>query len=170
MVGAGVVSQLNQLGWRLQVAEGGFAAGQPQFNFVIPLRHEDGTPRTEDEVLTGMNQQWRRNIKKAAKEGVEVVRGTIDDLALFHELYVHTAQRDHFTPRPLGYFRTMFEALGSEGGEDPTVEIRLYLARHEALSSPRPSGSGSGRTAGTPTAPPPPRSARCAARTPPSGR
>ncbi|WP_067431356.1 lipid II:glycine glycyltransferase FemX [Nocardioides jensenii] len=131
MVGAGVVSQLNQLGWRLQVAEGGFAAGQPQFNFVIPLRHEDGTPRTEDEVLTGMNQQWRRNIKKAAKEGVEVVRGTIDDLALFHELYVHTAQRDHFTPRPLGYFRTMFEALGSEGGEDPTVEIRLYLARHE---------------------------------------
>lgn len=128
VVGARVVSQLNELGWKQLVAEGGFAAGQPQYNFVIPLRHDDGTARTEDEVLKGMNQLWRRNIKKAAKSGVEVTRGTIEDLPLFHDLYVHTAERDHFTPRPLGYFRTMFEALSSSG---PDVEIRLYLARHE---------------------------------------
>ena len=48
---------------------GGFAAGQPQYNFQIPLVDEDGAPRTEDDVLKGMNQQWRRNIKKAAKAG-----------------------------------------------------------------------------------------------------
>ena len=35
--GARVVSQLQELGWRLQGAEGGFAAGQPQYNFQIPL-------------------------------------------------------------------------------------------------------------------------------------
>ena len=40
---------------------------------------------------------------------------------------MHTAGRDHFTPRPLAYFETMFEALGAE---DPD-RIRLYLARHE---------------------------------------
>ncbi len=67
--GARVVSQLRELGWRLQAVEGGFAAGQPQYNFQIPL-----TGRTEDEVLKGMNQLWRRNIKKAAKAGVEVTR------------------------------------------------------------------------------------------------
>jgi lipid II:glycine glycyltransferase (peptidoglycan interpeptide bridge formation enzyme) len=128
VTGALVVSQLNELGWRLQAAEGGFSAGQPQYNFQIPLRDGDDNPRTEDDVLKGMNQQWRRNIKKAAKEGVEVTRGDADgDLKLFHDLYVHTAERDHFTPRPLSYFRTMFDALLAE---DPD-RIRLYLARHE---------------------------------------
>ena len=129
--GARVVSQLQELGWRQQQTEGGFAAGQPKYNFHVPLRRtegrEAGEPRTEDEVLAGMNQQWRRNIKKAAKAGVEVRVGTADDLPAFHELYVHTAERDGFTPRPLGYFRTMLEALGAEE-ED---RIRLYLAEHE---------------------------------------
>ena len=129
--GARVVSQLQELGWRLQGAEGGFAAGQPRFNFQIPLRQVEGRtagePRTEEDVLAGMNQQWRRNIKKAAKAGVEVTHGTPEDLPLFHELYAHTAERDHFTPRPLSYFETMFRALLAEEPD----RIRLYLARHE---------------------------------------
>jgi lipid II:glycine glycyltransferase (peptidoglycan interpeptide bridge formation enzyme) len=56
-----------------------------------------------------------------------VVHGTSEDLKLFHDLYAHTAGRDHFTPRPLAYFETMFRALL---GEEPD-RIRLYLARHE---------------------------------------
>ena len=60
--GAAVVSQLRELGWRPQAVVGGFAAGQPQFNFWVPLRDEDGKQRSEDDVLAGMNQQWRRNI------------------------------------------------------------------------------------------------------------
>lgn len=129
--GARVVSQLRELGWRLQGAEGGFAAGQPRYNFQIPLRHEDGTARTEAEVLAGMNQLWRRNIKKADKSGVVVRRVPAAELdgalADFHRLYVHTAERDHFTPRPLSYFRTMFSALLSE---DPD-RIALFTATHE---------------------------------------
>jgi lipid II:glycine glycyltransferase (peptidoglycan interpeptide bridge formation enzyme) len=110
-------------GWRRQRADGGFGAGQPPFVFQLPLRG-----RTPDEVLAGMNQLWRRNIKKASKAGVVVARGDIDDLGDFHRLYTETAHRDAFNPRPLGYFRQMFEALLSE---DPD-RIRLYLARHEA--------------------------------------
>ncbi|WP_246005047.1 lipid II:glycine glycyltransferase FemX [Nocardioides marmorisolisilvae] len=121
-VGASVLSQLRELGWQCQSVAGGFAAGQPQYNFQIPL-----AGRTEDDVLAGMNQLWRRNIKKAAKEGVEVTVGTAEDLPAFHALYAHTAERDHFTPRPLGYFQTMYAALQ---GEDPD-RIRLYLAQHE---------------------------------------
>ncbi len=126
--GASVVSQLHELGWRCQSVEGGFAAGQPQYNFQIPLHDADG-PRTEEDVLAGMNQQWRRNIKKATKAGVEVTvsDGSADDLAAFHSLYAHTAERDHFTPRPLSYFRTMYDALSAEDPE----RIRLYLATHE---------------------------------------
>ena len=128
-VGARVVSQLRQLGWRPQAVEGGFAAGQPQYNFWIPLRDADGEPRSEDDVLKGMNQQWRRNIKKAAKEGVVTARVEPDEANLrrFHDLYLHTAERDHFTPRPLSYFTTMFEALGAE---DPD-RISLFTAEHE---------------------------------------
>lgn len=122
-VGAKVVSQLRELGWREQGSGGGgFAAGQPRFNFQIPL-----AGRSEDDVLAGMNQLWRRNVKKAAKAGVEVTVGGADEIAAFHALYAHTAERDHFTPRPLSYFTTMLEALGSEE-ED---RIRLYLAHHE---------------------------------------
>ncbi|WP_235737529.1 lipid II:glycine glycyltransferase FemX [Nocardioides alcanivorans] len=126
--GARVVSQLNALGWRHLAAAGGFAAGQPQYNFMIPFRHPDGTARTEDDVLKGMNQLWRRNIKKADKSGVEVALGGKDDLKAFHDLYVHTAERDHFTPRPLGYFTTMYDALNGAGD---LSEMRVYLAHHE---------------------------------------
>jgi len=126
-VGARVVSQLTSLGWRPQGSSEGFALGQPQYVFQVPL-----AGRTEDDVLAGMNQLWRRNIKKAAKSGVELStssgRGDEEgDLKLFHDLYVHTAGRDHFTPRGLAYFQVMADALG---GEDPD-RFRLHLARHE---------------------------------------
>ncbi len=125
--GARVVQQLEALGWRRQVAEGGFAAGQPQYTFVIPLVDDDGARRSEDDVVAGMNQLWRRNIRKAEKAGVTVSPGTAEDLKAFHDLYVHTARRDHFTPRPLAYFQTMYDALGAE---DPG-RIGLWLAHHE---------------------------------------
>ncbi|GAB3764974.1 lipid II:glycine glycyltransferase FemX [Microlunatus parietis] len=115
-------NQLRSLGWRPPDSEQGFAAGQPQYVFQLPI-----ADRTTDEVLKGMNQLWRRNIKKADKLGVTVRQGTVDDLPAFHTLYVETAERDHFGPRPLSYFRTMFDALLAE---DPD-RIRLYLAEHQ---------------------------------------
>nr|WP_179519298.1 peptidoglycan bridge formation glycyltransferase FemA/FemB family protein [Nocardioides perillae] len=126
-VGARVVSQLHELGWRPQSVAGGFAAGQPQFVFQLPLRDAAGEPRSEDDLLKGMNQQWRRNIKKADKAGVEVTLGGPADLAAFHALYVHTAERDGFTPRPLSYFQKMQAALGAEEPD----RFRLHLAHHE---------------------------------------
>ena len=121
-VGARVVSQLTSLGWRAQGSDEGFALGQPQYVFQVPL-----AGRTEADVLAGMNQLWRRNIKKADKSGVEVAQGDRTDLKAFHDLYVHTAERDHFTPRPLSYFQTMWDALLAD---DPD-RIQVWLARHE---------------------------------------
>jgi lipid II:glycine glycyltransferase (peptidoglycan interpeptide bridge formation enzyme) len=133
--GARVVAQLHDLGWRHQAAEGGFAAGQPQFVFQIPLAQPDGTAHTEESLLKGMNQLWRRNIKKAAKEGVEVTASATGDipgdLKAFHDLYVHTAERDHFTPRPLRYFEVMYDALNPQGTAAPVSELKVWLARHQ---------------------------------------
>jgi lipid II:glycine glycyltransferase (peptidoglycan interpeptide bridge formation enzyme) len=125
--GARVVQQLEALGWRPQVAEGGFAAGQPQYTFVIPLVDAVGARRTEDDVLAGMNQLWRRNIRKADKAGVCVTRGGPHQLEAFHDLYLRTAERDRFTARPFPYFQTMYDALAAE---DPG-RITLWLAHHE---------------------------------------
>ncbi|HYP46642.1 MAG TPA: peptidoglycan bridge formation glycyltransferase FemA/FemB family protein, partial [Propionibacteriaceae bacterium] len=112
---------LIELGWQPPDSEEGFAAGQPRFVFQLPI-----AGKTEEQLLAGMNQLWRRNIKKAAKLGVTVQRAGADELPAFHALYTETAARDHFTPRPLRYFQTMFDALSAE---DPD-RIRLYLARH----------------------------------------
>jgi vancomycin resistance protein VanK len=138
--GARVVQQLESHGWRrLTVEGGGFAPGQPQYTFVIPLVSTSsptaagsngaapGVRRTEEDVLAGMNQLWRRNIRKAEKAGVVVSRGSATDLKAFHDLYVHTAERDHFTPRGRAYFQTMYDALGAEG----PGRIGLWLAHHE---------------------------------------
>lgn len=121
-----VSTRLRDLGWKQVPTTGGFAAGQPQYNFWVPLAGDDG-PKSEDDVLAAMNQQWRRNIKKAAKEGVEVTRGTRADVAAFHAIYAETAERDRFTPRPLSYFERMWDALGTEEPD----RLTLYLARHE---------------------------------------
>lgn len=119
---------LRHLGWLSPKPESeGFAAGQPRFNFWLPLAHSDGAAKTAEELLKGMNQLWRRNIKKATKSGVEVRQGTRGDLQEFHEIYLETAERDDFTPRPMEYFETMWDALRAE---DPD-RIRLYLAEHE---------------------------------------
>ncbi|MGV9588473.1 peptidoglycan bridge formation glycyltransferase FemA/FemB family protein [Streptomyces tendae] len=153
-VGAGVTGRLRDAGWLPQSPEDGFGVGHPQFKYELPL-----AGRTEDDLLKGMNQLWRRNIRKAAKEGVEVTGGRVtgeqvtngrdtgghgparrgmagrdadgqgvsgEDLHAFHDLYVHTAERDHFTPRPLRYFETMFAVLGAEDPE----RVGLYLAHH----------------------------------------
>jgi vancomycin resistance protein VanK len=121
-LGTHVTGWLRYAGWRPQSPEDGFGAGQPQFTYEVPL-----AGRTEADVLAGMSQQWRRNIKKAAKEGVEVALGGADDIGAFHELYVHTAARDRFTPRPLPYFQAMYAAMSAE---EP-ARIGLYLARHQ---------------------------------------
>ena len=120
--GSRVAATLRDLGWRPPSTDEGFAAGQPQYVFQVPLAGRD-----EDELLKGFNQLWRRNIKKADKLGVVVRQGSAEDLAAFHALYLETAERDHFTGRPLSYFQRMWEAMRAE---DPD-RIRLYLAEHE---------------------------------------
>jgi lipid II:glycine glycyltransferase (peptidoglycan interpeptide bridge formation enzyme) len=113
---------LRSMGWLPQTSDAGFAIGQPQYVFQVPL-----AGRTEADLLAGMNQLWRRNIKKADKAGAKVTSGARDDLLAFHALYAETAKRDHFRPRPPSYFELMWDALNSEA-ED---RIRLYLAHHD---------------------------------------
>jgi lipid II:glycine glycyltransferase (peptidoglycan interpeptide bridge formation enzyme) len=120
--GIALLSQLKTLGWKQRKAEAsGFGDYQPRYVFQIDLAN-----KTEEQIFEGFNQQWRRNIRKAEKEGVTVRQGTISDLEIFHTCYVETAKRDHFTPRSLSYFQTMWTAMREEAIE----RIALLIASH----------------------------------------
>ncbi|MEI7476731.1 MAG: peptidoglycan bridge formation glycyltransferase FemA/FemB family protein, partial [Actinomycetes bacterium] len=113
------IQSLNKAGWREVISESGFSEGQPNFVFQLNLHNQNG-----ESLSAGFNQLWRRNIKKAEKEGVEVVRGSKDDLADFHKVYVETAARDNFKPRPLRYFQRMWDELNSQD-----EHLKLFLAK-----------------------------------------
>ncbi|MGW0812038.1 lipid II:glycine glycyltransferase FemX [Streptomyces viridiviolaceus] len=121
---AEIAGRLRRMGWQQADAGGedGFAAGQPRYVCQVTL-----AGRSLEQIEGGFNQQWRRNIKKAEKAGVKVVQGGYEDLPDFHRLYVETAERDRFVPRPLPYFQRMWTALTAE---DPD-RMRLYLAHHD---------------------------------------
>ncbi|MFF4118479.1 lipid II:glycine glycyltransferase FemX [Streptomyces sp. NPDC001714] len=122
--GTGLAERLRRTGWRRAEAGGeeGFAAGQPRYVFQVPF-----AGRSLEDIQRGLNQQWRRNVKKAEKAGVKVVRGGYEDLSAFYGLYTETAERDRFIARPLSYFQRMWTALTAEHPD----RMRLYLAHHE---------------------------------------
>ena len=99
----------------------GFGAGQPRFLYQLPIKD-----KSRDDLLSGFNQLWRRNIKKSETEGVRVRVGTREDLGEFHRVYVETALRDKFTPRPLSYFHQMWDAFNQDLAEPDLV---LFLAQ-----------------------------------------
>lgn len=110
--------QLQQLGWRQDSVDEGFGDVQPRYVFTVEI-----AGRSDDELLAAFNQLWRRNLKKADKAGVVVRTGVRQDLAAFHEVYVETAARDLFTPRPLSYFERYWDAFAPNPDR-----LRLYLA------------------------------------------
>ena len=115
-----LIEELEALGWRRESASGhGIADVQPRYFLELPLRG-----RGRAELFAGLNAQWRRNVRIAERAGVKVWRASTDDLPAFHAMYLATARRDGFTPRPLPYFERMFRELLAD---DPDG-IRLYLA------------------------------------------
>jgi lipid II:glycine glycyltransferase (peptidoglycan interpeptide bridge formation enzyme) len=80
---------------------------------------------SEDEIMARQKQKTRYNIRLAAKKGVTVSAGTLDDLDAWYGMYALTAARDGFTIHGLDYYRQVLSVLGEAG------MARLLLARHE---------------------------------------
>ena len=121
---------LDGQGWR-PIGWGNTAAvGQPRYVCVLRLKG-----RSPDEVLKGMNQQWRRNIKKADKSGVEVRRVGLDGVSTFYDLYAETAVRDTFFPRAKSYFEQMVTAFDAGGEKEITGTIYEAHVDGDVLAS-----------------------------------
>ena len=96
--------------------------------------------KSEDELLSGMKNKWRYNVRYGAKHGVEVRAITADssdfekDLDSFYSLYETTAARDGIGLHPKSYYKDLLErGAKSEKSENQTekTKITLYIASHE---------------------------------------
>jgi lipid II:glycine glycyltransferase (peptidoglycan interpeptide bridge formation enzyme) len=119
-LGAAVTERLRARGW-LHCDDDGDA--QPRYVFQVPLAR-----RSSDDLWSGLNQEWRRNVRRAHKSGVEVTVGRAADLPEFYRLLQITEERDGFRlGRSLAYFERQYAALNAE----ESGRMRLYLARHQ---------------------------------------
>jgi lipid II:glycine glycyltransferase (peptidoglycan interpeptide bridge formation enzyme) len=126
-LGTAVAERLRARGWRRcggdSTGESDGADAQPRHVYQVPL-----AGRTTDDLWSGLNQEWRRNVRRARTCGVEVVVGSAADLPEFHRLLRITEERDGFRlGRSLAYYERQYAVLNAE---EPG-RMRLYLARHE---------------------------------------
>ena len=121
-VGRRAVEALEAGGWHRLDQGGVLDAAQPLFNAWLHL-----AGRTEEEILAGMTRTWRKNIRRAEREGVEIREGTREDLPAVQRIYSETARRQEFDTHPLQYFEAMWDALAVSG----PGRFHLDLAVHE---------------------------------------
>ncbi len=98
---------LRRLGWRERRHP-----IQPPRTIIVDLQD------TEEAILARMKQKTRYNIRLAARKGVTVRQGGVEDLPHFLRLMEETGRRDGFAIRPPAYYRRFVE---------------LFVPRHAAL-------------------------------------
>ncbi|MFQ5610515.1 MAG: lipid II:glycine glycyltransferase FemX [Anaerolineae bacterium] len=69
---------------------------------------------SEAEILAGMKQKTRYNIRLAGRKRVTIRPGTVADLPVFYELSQITARRNGFGIHRPAYYRTAFEVFPPE--------------------------------------------------------
>ena len=109
-LGMAVQDDLRRRGWR-------FSEEQVQFRNTVLLDLSPG----EDALLAAMKQKTRYNIRLAARKGVMVRVGTLDDLPMLYRMYAETARRDGFIIRPEDYYLTVWRTLMDAGMAEPLI-------------------------------------------------
>ena len=154
--------RLAGLGWRRQESDGdGFGDFQPRYVFQLPL-----AGRTEEDLLAGFNQLWRRNIRKAAKDGVAGQPGDRRRPGRLPPALPRDRAAGRLHPAAA---RVLPADVPRDDGRGPGPAAALPRPPRRTGCSPRRRGSGSAGTSGTPTARPAARDASTGAATRCSG-
>lgn len=94
--------------WRWALAALGlrpsYPPSQPRSTWVLDI-----VP--DDDLLAGMKQKTRYNLRLAARKGVEVHEVGPEELDAFYDLYAETARRDDFTIHSRPVYRRLVEAF-----------------------------------------------------------
>ena len=129
---SGVLFQkhLQTTGWK-------FSPDQIQFRNTLQVNLE---PDPGD-LLSGMKQKTRYNIRLAEKKGVNIRIGTKKDLPDLYSMYAETALRDHFILRDKNYYlhawelfmdSQMAEPLIAEVDHEPVAAVMVFRFARKA--------------------------------------
>jgi lipid II:glycine glycyltransferase (peptidoglycan interpeptide bridge formation enzyme) len=109
-------------GFRPAPETGGFSGVQPRVVFRLRI------DKTEAELLAGMDQKTRYNIRLAERRGVRIRPvSSRADIETFHRILLETGRRDGFLIRPLRYFLDIQETLA------PTGHAQFFLAERDEV-------------------------------------
>ncbi|MGD8850468.1 MAG: peptidoglycan bridge formation glycyltransferase FemA/FemB family protein, partial [Anaerolineales bacterium] len=101
--------------WR----EIGFRPSDEQIQFkntmVIPLDSDEET------LLMDMKSKTRYNVRLAGRRGVEIRRGSIQDLDLLYRMYAETSVRDGFVIRHQAYYQDAWGRFIEAGMAQPLI-------------------------------------------------
>ncbi len=105
-----IIQELQQSGWLL-------SGQQIQFKntFWIDLKP------SEKELLAGMKQKTRYNIRLAEKKGVRIRQAGLADLERIYKMYTETGHRDGFIIRPKDYYLYLWETFMQAGMATPLL-------------------------------------------------
>jgi lipid II:glycine glycyltransferase (peptidoglycan interpeptide bridge formation enzyme) len=109
-VGSDWVTSLTQRGWI-------YSSEQIQFRNTVLI---DVTPSVED-MLARMKQKTRYNVRLAAKKGVTIRTGTLDDLPMLYRMYAETSVRDGFVIRDENYYQLVWKSFMQHGLAEPLI-------------------------------------------------
>lgn len=73
-----------------------------------------------EELKKEFSKSTRKNIEATYKKGIQVRKGTIDDLESMEEILIKTAERKNFNYRSLEYYTRMYNLLGDK--------VQIYIA------------------------------------------
>ena len=103
------IDRLAERGWR--------SSEQIQFRNTMTL----DLTQHEETLLAAMKSKWRYNVRLAARRGVTVQPGTIDDLPMLYDMYRETSLRDGFVLRPFQYYRDAWGSFIKSGLAWPLI-------------------------------------------------
>jgi lipid II:glycine glycyltransferase (peptidoglycan interpeptide bridge formation enzyme) len=106
--GTETIQALNEQGWQ---------ASRQQIQFANTMTLD--LTRTEDELLAGMKQKARYNIRLASRRGVSIRRGGSEDLDLLYRMYAETSLRDGFAIRKPAYYDDAWRSFIDDGLAQP---------------------------------------------------
>ncbi len=108
---------------------------QPRSTILVDLTE------SEDDIMMRMKSKTRYNIRYAGRKGVEVRRGTLDDLPKFYNLLATTSERNEFGIHERAYYRRALELFGPEDQiallfaeveDDPVAAILVFAVGDES--------------------------------------